>query len=104
MEEALAQWPELEAKRERRQKGDGETARCSTTDPDARRRKMADGGYSSKPDIEELESHGRLVFTPVKAENQKRAKGQDPFAAPPGDSPPIAAWRQRMGTAAAQAL
>ncbi len=160
VEEALAQLPELEAKRERRQKGDGETARCSTTDPDARRMKMADGGtrpaynvqlattdetrlivgwdvtnvgadgglmtpmveqiethfqqrpqeyladggFSSKQDIEELESHGTLVFTPVKAENQKRAKGQDPFAAQPGDSPPIAAWRQRMGTAAAQAL
>jgi transposase len=160
VEEALAQLPELEAKRERRKKGDGETARCSTTDPDARRMKMADGGtrpaynvqlattdetrlivgwdvtnvgadgglmtpmveqiethfqqrpqeyladggFSSKQDIEELESHGTLVFTPVKAENQKRAKGQDPFAAQPGDSPPIAAWRQRMGTAAAQAL
>lgn len=160
VEEALAQLPELEAKRERRKKGDGETARCSTTDPDARRMKMADGGtrpaynvqlattdetrlivgwdvtnvgadgglmtpmveqiethfqqrpqdyladggFSSKPDIEELESHGTLVFTPVKQEHQKRAKGQDPFAARPGDSPTIAAWRQRMGTAAAQAL
>lgn len=158
--EALAQLPELEAKMERRKKGDGEKARCSTTDPDARRMKMADGGtrpaynvqlattdetrlivgwdvtnvgadgglmtpmveqiathfqqrpqdyltdggFSSKGDIEELESHGTTVYTPVKEEDQKRAKGEDPFAPRPGDSPTIAAWRQRMGTAAAQAL
>lgn len=160
VEEALAQLPDLEAKMERRKKGDGEKARCSTTDSDARRMKMADGGtrpaynvqlattdetrlivgwdvtnvgadgglmtpmveqiethfgqrphehladggFSSKRDIEELESHGTTVFTPVKEEEQKRAKGQDPFAPRPGDSPTIAAWRERMGTAAAQAI
>lgn len=158
--EALAQLPELEAKMDRRKKGDGEKARCSTTDPDARRMKMADGGtrpaynvqlattdetrlivgwdvtnvgadgglmtpmveqikthfgqrpqeyltdggFSSQHDIEELASHGTMVFTPVKEEEQKRAKGEDPFAGRPGDSPTIAAWRERMGTAAAQAL
>jgi transposase len=160
VEEALAQLPELEAKMERRKKGDGDKARCSTTDPDARRMKMADGGtrpaynvqlattdetrlivgwdvtnvgsdgglmtpmveqieqhfdqrpqeyltdggFSSKQDIEELESHGTTVYTPVKEEEKKRAKGQDPFAPLPGDSPIIGAWRQRMGTAAAQAI
>ena len=160
VEEALAQLPELEAKMERRKKGDGEKARCSTTDADARRMKMADGGtrpaynvqlattdetrlivgwdvtnvgadgglmtpmieqlathfgqrprehladggFTSKRDIEELESHGTTVFTPVKEEEQKRAKGEDPFAPRPGDSPAIAAWRQRMGTPAAQAI
>lgn len=158
IEEALAQLPELAAKMERRKKGDGQKARCSTTDPDARRMKMADGGtrpayhvqlattdetrmivgwdvthvgadgglmtpmveqierhfhqrpgeyltdggFSSKQDIEELESHGTVVYTPVKEEEKKRAKGQDPFAPLAGDSPIIAAWRQRMGTTAAQ--
>lgn len=158
--EALAQLPELKAKRERRKTGGGEKARCSTTDPDARRMKMADGGtrpaynvqlattdetrlivgwdvtnvgadgglmspmiepiathfgqrpsesltdggFSTKQDLEELETHGTTVFTPVKAEEQKRAKGQDPFAARPDDSPSIAAWRQRMGTEEAKAI
>lgn len=160
VEEALAQLPELEAKMERRQKGDGAKARCSTTDPDARRMKMADGGtrpaynvqlattdetrlivgwdvtnvgsdgglmtpmveqlerhfdrlpqeyltdggFSSKHDIEELQSHGTTVYTPIRDEENKRAKGQDPFAPMPGDSPIIAAWRQRMGTEAAQTI
>ena len=160
VEEALAQLPELEAKRERRQKGDGAKARCSTTDPDARRMKMADGGtrpaynvplattdetrlivgwdvtnvgsdgglmtpmveqlerhfdrrpqeyltdggFSSKQDIEELQSHGTTVYTPVRDEENKRLKGRDPFAPMPGDSPIIAARRQRMGTEAAQTI
>jgi transposase len=160
VEEALAQLPELEAKMERRQKGDGAKARCSTTDPDARRMKMADGGtrpaynvqlattdetrlivgwdvtnvgsdgglmtpmveqlerhfdrrpqeylvdggFSSKHDIEELQSHGTTAYTPIRDEENKRLKGQDPFAPLPGDSPIIAAWRQRMGTEAAQTI
>lgn len=45
IEEALRQHEELAAKREKRKKGDGETTRVSTTDPDARNMKMADGGF-----------------------------------------------------------
>jgi transposase len=160
LEEALAQLPELQQKMEQRKTGDGERARCSTTDPDARRMKMADGGtrpaynvqlattdetriivavdvtnrgadgglmapmaqqiaaqygvhpheyladggFSTKDDIETLEGHGTSVFTPVKEEAQKRAKGQDPFTPRPGDSPALANWRVRMGTPAAQAI
>lgn len=44
IEEALKQLPDVQARMEKRKKGDGEKARCSTTDPDARRMKMADGG------------------------------------------------------------
>lgn len=157
---ALKQVEELAAKKEQRQPGDGATARCSTTDPDARRMKMADGGtrpaynvqltttadtrlivgwdvtntgsdggqltpmndrlqdhYKQRPqtqladggfstidDIEQLAAHGTLVYTPVKEEEKKRKNGQDPFAPRPGDSPVIAQWRQRMGTEAAQEL
>jgi transposase len=160
LEEALTQLPELAARMERRKKGDGEKARCSTTDPDARRMKMADGGtrpaynvqlattddtrlivgwdvtnigadgglmrpmveqiethfgqrpgeyladggFSTKGDIEALQSGGTTVYTPVKEEQKKRAKGEDPFAPRPGDSPIIAAWRERMGTATAQLI
>lgn len=160
LEEALTQLPDLAAKMERRKKGDGEKARCSTTDPDARRMKMADGGtrpaynvqlattddtrlivgwdvtnigadgglmqpmveqieahfgqrpgeyladggFSTKGDIEALQSGGTTVYTPVKEEQKKRAKGMDPFAPCAGDSPIIAAWRERMGTEAAKLI
>ena len=42
--EAIKQVEELHDQKEKRKKGDGENARCSTTDPDARRMKMGDGG------------------------------------------------------------
>ena len=42
---ALEQVKELHDQKEKRQKGDGEKARCSTTDPDARNMKMGDGGF-----------------------------------------------------------
>lgn len=42
-EESLRQLIELEQQREKRKKGTGDDARCSTTDPDARRMMMADG-------------------------------------------------------------
>lgn len=43
--EALRQHEKLSKQREQRKKGDGETTRVSTTDPDARKMKMANGGY-----------------------------------------------------------
>jgi hypothetical protein len=42
--EAIKQVEELHDQKEKRKKGDGKNARCSTTDPDARRMKMGDGG------------------------------------------------------------
>lgn len=45
VEEALRQREALSKQREQRKKGDGETTRTSTTDPDARKMKMANGGY-----------------------------------------------------------
>jgi transposase len=45
IEEALRQHEKLSQQREQRKKGDGETTRVSTTDPDARTMKMANGGY-----------------------------------------------------------
>lgn len=160
IENALEQVAKLAEKMERRKKGDGKNARCSTTDPDARRMKMADGGtrpaynvqlattdetrlivgwdvtnvgsdgglmspmmdqieahlgerpkecvtdggYSSKQDIEKLHSKQTLAYTPVKEEEAKRKKGEDPFAPRKGDSPVIAAWRRRMGTLEAQEI
>ena len=45
LDEALKQQQELAEKREKRKKGDGPTTRVSTTDPDARNMKMANGGF-----------------------------------------------------------
>ena len=45
IEEALAQHDRLSRQREKRKKGDGEKTRVSTTDPDARNMKMANGGF-----------------------------------------------------------
>jgi hypothetical protein len=45
IDEALRQHEKLSQQRERRAKGDGEKTRVSTTDPDARKMKMANGGY-----------------------------------------------------------
>ncbi len=45
LEEARRQHAILSEQRERRKKGDGEATRVSTTDPDARKMKMANGGY-----------------------------------------------------------
>lgn len=45
IQSALEQIQDVRDKAEKRQKGTGDKARSSTTDPDARRMKMADGGF-----------------------------------------------------------
>jgi transposase len=63
---------------------------------------LTDGGFSTIDDIEQVEgNHVTVVYTPVKEEQKKRAKGIDPFAPCRGDSEVIARWRQRMGTESA---
>jgi transposase len=157
---ALKANDKLAAEREARKKGDGAKTRTSTTDPEARKMQMSDGGFrpahnvhfatttdtkiivgvaivdqgndagqmqpmieqvherlgavpdnhivdggfSTKKDIEETEKMGTTVFAPVKEEEQQKAKGQDPFQPKKGDKPAVAAWRIRMGTAAAKEL
>lgn len=157
---ALKANDELAADREARKKGDGPKTRTSTTDPDARKMQMSDGGfrpahnvqfattadtkiivgvdvinqgndagqmqpmieqvqerlgavpdkhlvdgsYSTKKDIEETAKLGTTVYAPVKEEERQKAKGQDPFQPKKGDKPAVAAWRIRMGTAAAKEL
>lgn len=157
---AMAALPQLAANREKRKKGDGESTRVSTTDPDARTMKMAnggfnpaynvqfatdndsgiivgvdtsnegsdagllepmvdqiqqryakqpeevlvDGGFGSKDDVISLTKRNITVYMPVKEEEEKKARGIDPFAPAPGDKPEIAAWRVRMGQEEAQAI
>jgi transposase len=142
--------------REKRKKGDGASARASTTDPEARRMKMGDGGtrpaynvefttdldslvivgadlinagsdagqmepmveqieteqaplpengeyyvdggFATKEDIASVAQRGVTVFSPPKDVEKQQRNGKDPYAPKRGDSPEVAAWRQRMGT------
>ena len=65
---------------------------------------LADGGFNSMADIEQLAAHHTVVYSPVKAVKNKFKKGIDPYAPSKGDSETIAQWRQRMGTEAGQAI
>ena len=47
---------------------------------------------------------GIVIYAPVKEEQKKLDKGLDPFAPMPGDSPEVAAWRQRMGQPASKEI
>jgi transposase len=66
---------------------------------------LADGGFATQEDIHRLYTeHQVQVYAPVKDADKKRAAGVDPFAPRKGDPEGVAAWRQRMGTEAAQAI
>ena len=154
--QAQRELEQLAEQRETRKKGDGATTRASTTDPQARRMKMGDGGtrpaynvqfatdlnslvivgmdvvpvgsdagqmepmveriekeqaplspgaemfvdggFATKSDIETVGERGVIVFAPVKELEKQMQQGKDPYAAKRGDTPHVAAWRQRMGT------
>jgi len=66
---------------------------------------LADGGFATVNDIQTMHAeHQVVVYAPVKDEEKKREAGVDPFAPRPRDPEGVAAWRQRMGTTAAQAI
>lgn len=65
---------------------------------------LADGGYTTVIDIVALTMAGIVIYAPVKEEQKKLDKGLDPFAPMPGDSPEVAAWRQRMGQPASKEI
>jgi hypothetical protein len=151
---ALAQLPEVEAKKSAK---DRDQARVSTTDPEARVMKMADGGfrpaynvqfavdtasqivvgvdvgnlgsdqgqlvpmldqlqrrYGRRPleglvdggfagldQIEAAAGGGTVIYAPLA---QPRDPTRDPYRPLPTDTPAIAAWRERMGTAEGKAI
>lgn len=68
-EEALQQVIELEAEREKRRKGTGDQARCSTTDPDARKMKMGDSGYRPAFNVQLATDGDSRVIVGVKVTN-----------------------------------
>jgi transposase len=65
---------------------------------------LVDGGFASKDAIDQAEEQDCTVYAPLKDEQKQLAAGKNPYATKKGDSPAVAAWRMRMGTAAAQAI
>lgn len=62
----------------------------------------ADGGFSTKSDIETVGQRGVEVYTPIKEEDKQKQKGKDPYAPRRGEGPQLTEWRERMGTAEAK--
>jgi transposase len=62
---------------------------------------LYDGGTLTLADVERADAAGVTVYAPVP---EPKKAGQDRFEPRPDDSDAVAAWRQRMGTAAAQAV
>jgi transposase len=160
IEEAMRQCEELQQQRDASHGRKGREARASTTDPEARVMKFADGGYrpgynvqfatdtesgvivgvevtnagndgeelppmldqleeryeripdealvdggfATKDAIDQADQRGCTVYAPIRAEEKKRADGEDPYARKKGDSDAVAAWRSRMGTEAAKLI
>jgi transposase len=65
---------------------------------------LVDSGFASHTDIETAAANGTEVYMPIKNEAKKLAAGENPYQPLPEDSPAVAAWRARMGTADGQAL
>jgi len=65
---------------------------------------LVDGGFTTLDDIEGVHEEQQVqVIGPVKDVAKKQERGVDPYQPRPKDGPGVAQWRQRMGTAAAQA-
>jgi len=67
---ALVEREKLVPKLERRKKGSGEKARASTTDPEARKMKMGDGGFRPAFNVQFATTAETLVITGVDVNNQ----------------------------------
>jgi hypothetical protein len=61
-----------------------------------------DGGFVTMEDVESVGQRGVTVFAPPKEVEKQQQQGKDPYAPKRGDTPKVAEWRQRMGTAEAQ--
>ena len=76
VEKALEELAELQQQKEKRKKGSGKEARCSTTDPEARNMKMGDGGFRPAYNVQ-FASDGRArVIVSVDVTNSGSDRGQ----------------------------
>jgi transposase len=80
IEEALRQQEKLSQQREKRTKGDGEKTRVSTTDPEARKMKMANGGYDPAYNVQFASDGDARVIVHVDVTNDGTDGGQMPPA------------------------
>jgi hypothetical protein len=65
---------------------------------------LVDGGFSSVADVKELETAGSKVHAPLPCEKKHLEQGKNPYTKKPGDSPEMAAFRERMGTPEAKEI
>jgi transposase len=75
---ALRQREELAKAREKRKKGDGEKTRVSTTDPDARNMKMANGGFNPAFNVQFSSDADAQVIVGVNVTNEGTDGAQMP--------------------------
>lgn len=78
IDEALRQLKELSQQREARKKGDGETTRVSTTDPDARKMKMANGGFNPAYNVQFASDGDARIIVAVDVTNAGTDGGELP--------------------------
>jgi transposase len=76
LETALQELTEVEAAREARAKGSKDQARASTTDPEARKTKMADGGFRPAYNAQLATDTGSRVIVAVEVTNAVNDGGQ----------------------------
>lgn len=74
--QALEELKDLQQQKEKRKKGTGQNARCSTTDPQARNMKMGDGGFRPAYNVQlGTEGHSRMIVS-VDVINSGSDRGQ----------------------------
>jgi transposase len=76
--EARRQQQELSEQREKRRKGEGANTRVSTTDPDARKMKMANGGFDPAYNVQFATDADARVIVGVDVTNEGTDGGQLP--------------------------
>jgi transposase len=76
--EALRQHEKLSEQREKRTQGEGEKTRVSTTDPDARKMKMANGGYDPAYNVQFASDGDARVIVGVEVTNAGTDGGEMP--------------------------
>jgi transposase len=78
IDEALNQYDDLRKKREKRKKGDGVKTRVSTTDPDARKMKVANGGYDPAYNVQFATDADARIIVGVDVTNEGTDGGEMP--------------------------
>lgn len=76
VEQAIVERDKLHQQKEKRKKGTGQEARCSTTDPEARPMKMADGGYRPAYNVQFATACDSRIIVGVDVTNEGTDSGQ----------------------------